>query len=190
MAKTSKSKFAVLGILTIKPSSGYDIKKFTENNLGHFWSESYGNLYSLLKRMLDQGLVTKKTERQDGKPDRIEYSITGKGESEFEEWLTMPFEPEVIRSELLLKVFFGGRMPTDRLEKHLVTYRHQQQALDSELARVEMALDELKNDPNYPYWMMTLRRGRILCEARIRWVDESLSMMKGKHPDHEPEEVQ
>ena len=178
MARGSKSKYAVLGILTIEPSSGYDLKKFTENNLSHFWSESYGNLYTLLKRLLEQKLVTKRTQRQKGKPDRIVYSITKKGQEEFEQWLAQPSEQESLRSELLLKLFFGHRLPRKRVVAQLLAYRGQQQGLDTALAGVERSLDEQREDPNFPYWLMTLRRGRLVCQARLQWVDESLALLE------------
>lgn len=181
MAKNSKSRFAILGILTIEPSSGYDIKKFTESNLSHFWSESYGNLYTILKRLLDQGRVTRRTETREGKPDRIVYSITDEGRREFEQWLALPFEQETIRSELLLKLFFGSQLPREQVVGHLAAYRRQQQGVDSALAGVESVLEEQKEDPNFPFWKMTLRRGRLLCQARIRWVDESIDLMDEKN---------
>lgn len=177
MARGSKSKFAVLGILTIGPSSGYDLKKFTENNLSHFWSESYGNLYTLLKRMHEQRLVTRRAYKQEGKPDRIVYSITDKGREEFGRWLAEPFEPESIRSELLLKLFFGNHLPREQVVAQLIAYRRQQEGLDSALAGVERSLDRRKDDPNYPFWLMTLRRGRLVCQARLLWVDESLALL-------------
>jgi DNA-binding PadR family transcriptional regulator len=183
MARGSKSKYAVLGILTIAPSSGYDLKKFTENNLSHFWSESYGNLYTLLKRLLEQGLVTKQTQRQEGKPDRIVYSITDKGREEFEQWLALPAEPESIRSELLLKLFFGNRMPRERVTAHLLAFRRQQEGLDAALAGVERVLEAQRHHPDYPFWLMTLRRGRLVCQARLRWVDESLALLGDAGPD-------
>lgn len=189
MARRSKSKYAVLGILTIEPSSGYDLKKFTENNLSHFWSESYGNLYTLLKRLLEQGLVTKRTHGQEGKPDRIVYSITEKGREEFEQWLGQPFEPESIRSELLLKLFFGHHLPRERVVAHLIAYRRQQQALDSALAGVERLLDERSDDPSFPFWLMTLRRGRLVCQARLLWVDESLALLNGPNTPGEKQDA-
>ena len=49
--KKSKTRFAVLGILSYGPMSGYDIKKFYEQNVAGFWSESYGQIYPILKRL-------------------------------------------------------------------------------------------------------------------------------------------
>ncbi|MDH3629255.1 MAG: PadR family transcriptional regulator, partial [Acidobacteriota bacterium] len=48
MPDRSSSRYAVLGILTLEPMSGYDIKKFIETSVAHFWRESYGNIYPLL----------------------------------------------------------------------------------------------------------------------------------------------
>ena len=51
-------------------------------SIGHFWSESYGQIYPGLKRLAADGLVEKKTERQKGRPDRHLYSLTEEGREE------------------------------------------------------------------------------------------------------------
>jgi DNA-binding PadR family transcriptional regulator len=53
--KKGKTRFAVLGILSYGPMSGYDIKKFYEKNVAGFWSESYGQIYPILKRLAEEG---------------------------------------------------------------------------------------------------------------------------------------
>jgi hypothetical protein len=35
---------------------GYDIKKEVEERLSHFWSESYGHIYPMLRRLHDRDL--------------------------------------------------------------------------------------------------------------------------------------
>ena len=80
MARRSSSGSEVLlGLLTIQPMSGYDLGQVIRASVGHFWRESYGQIYPNLKRLAAEGLVSAKTERQKGKPDRRIYSITGKG---------------------------------------------------------------------------------------------------------------
>jgi PadR family transcriptional regulator AphA len=180
VARGSKSQWAILGVLTIKPSSGYDIKKYAEEVLGHFWKESYGNLYPVLKRMLEAGLVTSTTHRQPGKPDRIEYAITAQGEAAFQRWLAQPAEPEKIRSDLLLKLFFGRQLPPEVIRDHLERYQKQQQEIMHIFEAVERELDDLPPDPNLPYWMLTLRRGLLLTEARLKWADESLAALSSR----------
>ena len=62
---------ALLGLLSLGPMSGYDIRQLIPQSIGHFWSESYGQIYPGLKRLAAAGLVEKKTERKKGSPDRM-----------------------------------------------------------------------------------------------------------------------
>ena len=47
----NKSRFAVLGMLSMGLETGYQMKKHVEENLGHFWSESYGQIYPILGQL-------------------------------------------------------------------------------------------------------------------------------------------
>ena len=58
---------ALLGLLSLGPMSGYDIRQLIPRSIGHFWSESYGQIYPGLKRLSAAGFVEKKTERQKRK---------------------------------------------------------------------------------------------------------------------------
>ena len=62
--KEKRSKYAILGILSLGSMSGYDIKKMFEKSIGNFWSESYGQIYPLLKALVDEGFATSSIERQ------------------------------------------------------------------------------------------------------------------------------
>jgi hypothetical protein len=43
--RATTSRYALLGMLSLGPGSGYDLKKRIEGSLAHFWSESYGQIY-------------------------------------------------------------------------------------------------------------------------------------------------
>jgi DNA-binding PadR family transcriptional regulator len=71
MAKRSSSSMEVLlGLLAIDSMSGYDLGLTIRSSVGHFWNESYGQIYPNLKKLAADGFVTAKMERQKGKPDR------------------------------------------------------------------------------------------------------------------------
>jgi hypothetical protein len=57
------SRYAVLGMLSMGLKTGYAMKKHVERNLGHFWSESYGQIYPVLRQLVADGLATCKEER-------------------------------------------------------------------------------------------------------------------------------
>ncbi len=54
--KTTTSD-ALLGMLTMGATSGYELKQRIERSIGNFWSESYGQIYPTLKRLEREGLV-------------------------------------------------------------------------------------------------------------------------------------
>ena len=42
MPRVNRTRFAILGMLTSGPRSGYDLKKDFEEQISNFWSESLG----------------------------------------------------------------------------------------------------------------------------------------------------
>lgn len=85
--KDRKSKYAILGMLSIEPMSGYDIKKEIQESISYFWTESYGQIYPVLKSLVAEKLVTKTVQKGVGKPDRHVYSLTERGRKELQTWL-------------------------------------------------------------------------------------------------------
>ena len=66
MAKQS-TDFALLGLLSIEPMSGYDIRQNFQESLNFFWNESYGQIYPALKRLLARGFITAAPGGQNGR---------------------------------------------------------------------------------------------------------------------------
>jgi PadR family transcriptional regulator AphA len=56
-AKETTTMESLLGVLSLRPMSGYEIRQFMERSTSNFWSESFGQIYPALKRMLAEGLV-------------------------------------------------------------------------------------------------------------------------------------
>ncbi|MCB8978263.1 MAG: PadR family transcriptional regulator [Ardenticatenaceae bacterium] len=88
-----KLEHYILGLLTINPSTGYDIKKHLDTE-GRFARRRapLSQIYTTLKRMLENGLVTFEEERRDGKPDLKIYSFTAQGEQFLIDFLHSPIE--------------------------------------------------------------------------------------------------
>lgn len=176
MARSNKTEFVILGLLSKEPMTGYDMKSFISRPLGFFWAVSYGQLYPTLKKLHAAGNVTRVVKTAKSKPDRHVYSLTAKGKRKLLDWLARTPEPEPIRNELLLKLFFGELVPQSAHAGHLKTY------LDEHEQRLEIfggieknVLDPLKNDPGYPLWVATLRYGIHIARARVRWCKETLA---------------
>ncbi len=179
MARRNTTKYAVLGVLSIGPMSGYDAKKLIGESIGHAWSESYGQLYPALRSLVREGLATVDIEEQEGRPDRKVYTITEAGLEELRRWVASPLEPEPMRNELVLRIFFGRHASTARLIQMVEMVREERaRALEEFEAAEEEAPPEDRESPDFPYWTMSLRFGILVSEARLRWCDETLATLR------------
>ncbi len=179
MGRENKSKYAVLGVLSLGPMSGYDVKKTIEMSLGNFWSESYGQIYPILKDLVAEGLATSETEAPPVGPSRRVYTITAAGHGELRRWLERPPEHSVGRIEILLKLFFGWQVPPGESRKKLDEYRQLQQDLLTHYDGIEQRIRADESDhPGLPYWLMTISYGRHVTRALIAWCDESLATLE------------
>lgn len=176
MAKrTSSSKEILLGLLTVQPMSGYDLGQVIRDSVKHFWNESYGQIYPNLKKLASEGLVSSKTEKQKGKPDRSIYSITPQGRKHLAKWLAVEPQAEIARNEFLLKLFFGAQASTEIL---IGFVERMAQREDAHLRNFEKIYEELgkqRQYPGTPYWKMAARFGQMELEAHQRWAQETLA---------------
>ena len=174
--REGKSKYAILGMLSIEPMSGYDIKKEVEKSISNFWSESYGQIYPVLRNLIAEKLVTKTVEREAGKPDRHVYALTAKGRKELRRWLHEAFAPKIQRNEFLLKLFFGEEIPPKANIAHVEQYRELQRGLLQKYRAVEKEITrQYPDNSNLPYWLMTVRHGQHVTRGLLQWCDNTLA---------------
>lgn len=179
MPKQNKTKYALLGVLSLKPGSGYDIKKFCDFSISHFWNENYGNIYPVLKQLEDEQLATRTTEYHEGRPPRNVYFITEKGKRELDAWLQLPVENSPVRSELLLKLFFGRDIPVANLVDKLEKTRDRMRAILEEYALVEDFLrKEYEDQKGLHLWLATISYGAHNARATIDWCDETIKSLQ------------
>lgn len=183
--RESKTRYAVLGALSLQPMSGYQIKEVLGRSIGHFWNEGYGQIYPTLKQLAAAALVTGRVEAGEGRPDRHVYTLTDTGWSQLREWLARPVESHRPgRSELLLKLFFGRHAPAATNIDHLQRYRAQLAGLIAHYEAIEVELAAQAHDPDQPYWLTTLRHGLHVSRASVAWCDESITRLSAveRHP--------
>jgi DNA-binding PadR family transcriptional regulator len=169
------SRYAVLGMLSIRPMSGYDIKQAIGESIVHFWDESYGRIYPTLKRLAAEGLARRKTERQAGRPDRQVYSLTSPGRQVLERWLALPIREQKPRNELLLKLFFGRHLPGPEGVRLVEHYRQEQVQFLAACRSLEREVKaQTPRHPDQPYWLITIHFGQHRSRAAVEWCDETL----------------
>lgn len=171
----NKSMYAILGILSLSPSTGYDIKKYSDKVLSGFWNENFGHIYPTLKRMLKDGVIEIVCKEKNEK--KIQYGITEKGKQEFETWLLEETIQQPIRSEFMLKLLFSSSQPRQNVTRMLENYKElHQKNMEKYLGMqkdLEQGIQEISKE-RVCFIKAVLRSGIISSEAVIRWCNETI----------------
>jgi DNA-binding PadR family transcriptional regulator len=112
MDRLSGTALATLGLLALRPRSGYEIKQTIDRTTRFFWNASYGQIYPELRRLAADGLIEGEAAPRGGRA-RTVYSLTAAGRRRLEQWLVEPAFRVDIRDEGLLKLFFADLLPAE-----------------------------------------------------------------------------
>lgn len=170
---------SLLGVLSLGPMSGYEMRQFMEQSTANFWTESFGQIYPALKAMVAEGLAEVVSQEGEGPTAKKVYGITEAGRERLREWLGVPTRKQVLRHELLLKVFFG-----DQVERGVVAeqvkreHRRHEEALAGYTAKLVMLERECAGHPGLPFWRMTLRYGMAEARMVMGWCEETLAELE------------
>jgi PadR family transcriptional regulator AphA len=185
MAQINTTQYALLGMLSFMPMSGYDLKKFIDQSISFFWSENYGHIYPVLKKLEKEKLVTKKVEHNEGKPSKNVYSITQEGLRVLTKWLAAPVQKEIHRLEILLKLFFGYWAEIDSMIEKVSVQKQAAQKILEQLEEIEAhihehkhAHKEFKDKP--PYGLLCLNFGKHYYNSVVTWCDETLAALQAE----------
>jgi DNA-binding PadR family transcriptional regulator len=173
MARTNKTKFAILGLVALRPMSGYDIKRHLDATVGHFWTENFGHLYPVLHRLTKQKLLEVEHSESEGGRPRHAYRITAAGREHLDAWLREAPEPFSPRNELLLQLFFGKELGPRFLGEKLEAERQRQEALLARLTALEERIRSEASPAEAASWLLTLSYGQAMARALIGWCERA-----------------
>ena len=164
------TSYAVLGLISFGEASGYDLKRFADKSIGYFfWSPASSQIYAELRRLNSLGYVREREVAQERRPDKRLYRITVDGEQALRRWVeSAEVTPDVRKSLLLLKLFFGKLTAPDRLVAQLKEHRRQIQENLAEFEEIERRIAD-SEEHFFPY--MTLKSGIAHTHASLQWLD-------------------
>jgi PadR family transcriptional regulator AphA len=179
--RENRTRWVVLGMLTAQPMTGYGLRKAIEGSVGHFWQESYGQLYPTLRALVAEGLVGARATR--GGPGRggAVYEVTARGRVALAGWLALPPVLEPQRNELLLKVFFAGAVPGEVTARNLDAVASALRAQRGELEGISAkiaALPARGRHPDAPFWCLTLDFGLEFTRMALAWLERAQAVLR------------
>ena len=116
-ARTTTS-YAVLGLLSVRRWTTYELAKQVQRSLNWFWPRAERKLYDEPKALVAAGLA-RATKQYTGQRASTVYEITDEGRAALAAWLDEPSAPRQLEFEAMLKVFFADAGALDQLERTL-----------------------------------------------------------------------
>lgn len=113
-SRLTTSSYAVLGLLAIRPWSGYELTQQATRSLRFAWPKSERLLYAEPKKLVEHGLATA-FEESAGQRHRTVYTITADGRSALTAWMATSPQPPVLEAEALLRLLFAENGSVDDL---------------------------------------------------------------------------
>ena len=139
-AKLTSTSFAILGLLSVRSWTTYELAQQIRRSLSWFWPRAERKLYDEPKRLVAQGLATA-AEEYTGRRRRTVYEITPAGHAELGRWLDEPAAARACEFEGMVKVFFADAGDLEQLTANLVR-------IEAEARERIDALAELADQPS------------------------------------------
>ena len=167
---------SLLGYLDLGPMTGWDLDQWVRGSIGNFWNVTRSQIYRELRTLTEGGYIKAGT---TGQRERVPYTITKKGRAAFRAWIAKPPPPDVIRSRLLLTVFFADHLAPGRLREIIETERERH---TTDLERFLALEEQLVGDPSQRFPLATLRYGIRYERVTLEWLDELEALLDQEGP--------
>lgn len=177
---------AILGFLDYAPMSGYDLKKYFDQSVSHFWTATQSHIYKALENLEKDGMVESQVIQQEGKPNRKQYQITKEGRAELHRWVSTPLPIESPRQAWLIQVFFAHNATNEEIAS---LFEKRIEELNGYLSQCQVAQANI--DESYKQvgikrlrdlWQLTLDNGMSYYENEIAWLEKQLPLIRKLPP--------
>ncbi len=175
-------KHAILGFLSFKSLTGYNLKKAFDHSVRHFWPANQSQIYRTLASLNEEGLVDMEVIEREERLDMKVYHITEAGQEELHRWLSTPLQPQDYREPFLIQVYFGGKLSDDEFVDLL---QHEIHAMEERLAIYDsiykMYREKIKTseDPRSLFLSVaTLEYGILSNRVSLEWLKSILERIK------------
>ena len=184
-------RYAILGYLSTGPGTGWDISRQFDTGLGWFWTARHSQIYPELKKMTEDGLVTRDSETVGESLERFAYSITDRGSAVLAEFTSAAPVYPPNRDAERLQFIFSDDTP-EALRAHLEAHRERHTRRRTQLLEILDALRDQTHErinlrvANRPAEGTSLTlglrelayRGELQrAELEITWADDALAWL-------------
>jgi DNA-binding PadR family transcriptional regulator len=173
--------YALLGALATKSRTGYELAQHMRRPIAFMWSAPHSQIYPELNRLAQLGLIEGTVIPGRGPRDTKRYSITTAGLQALAAWTDSPLDPEVPRSEVMLRVRSLWLTSPERALTFTATQRRQWREVLGRLTaeRARFAPDDVVSVDHPEFFAFaTLQYGLERTAAAVAWADWLLDQLE------------
>jgi DNA-binding PadR family transcriptional regulator len=171
-------RYAVLGLLARRPSTGYELTQTFDRSLRTSWYARHSQIYPELAKLEAANLVELVGQGARGSKT---YAITEAGRAELRQWLVEAEPDRSQRSESGLRLFLTPLLdPTDRQ----ATYERDLAHVTQELAALEKVRAEVRTAPEPEAFAPQVELGIRINTVLRDWLREQIQA-SADNADHE-----
>jgi DNA-binding PadR family transcriptional regulator len=174
-------QYALLGVVSKNPEGvhGYALKRQCERVLGTFWQLNFGEVYRILDRLAEEGLIEQVLGEVDSA--RKVYRITQRGRRSLDDFILMPptDAPRPMRQELAVKLLFAA---PERLPDMLRLIDVQRKAYMEQLHRLATQRRKVQRLPIDGFVTGLLVDGAELhVRSELAWLDDVAQKLQERY---------
>jgi PadR family transcriptional regulator, regulatory protein AphA len=114
--------YAVLGMLAVRPWTGYELTQQLRRSLDYCWPKAASVLYDEQRRLVRHGLATATPDASGGR-SRTRYEITEAGRAALRTWLASPPDDPKLELEVMLRLLYADQGEADDLLRSVEAFR-------------------------------------------------------------------
>lgn len=185
-------RYAVLGVLSSMPMTGYDMVRYFEESVGTLWPSSPAQTYQELRKMEADGLIAGNTAPRGRRAEKRIYELTDAGRQSLKLSTIEPYGYPNERDGFRLRFCYFELVPHDvareHLNAHIAHYKLQIEQLKARIEGIKQRRSALlqarlrrhppeAHDAIVAYRFHALEAHILLAQAEIAWAKRGLQLV-------------
>jgi PadR family transcriptional regulator AphA len=162
-------RHAVLGLLAVEPTTGYDLAQRFDKSLANAWHASHSQIYPELARLHDAGMVEIVGE---GPRRSRTWAVTPQGREELRRWMTESEPNRSQRNETAVRWFLLSVIPP---AEQRVALERELAFTEEEIERLQAVAERLDAAPRPQAFRSTVELGLRMNSVMREWLQEQLA---------------
>jgi PadR family transcriptional regulator, regulatory protein AphA len=167
-------EYAILGYLSWKPLTGYQLKKNFEESTIMYWSGNNNQIYKALVQLQNEGCVSNEVIHQESLPYKKIYTITQKGLDDLRNWVMLNPEVSEFKKSFLVQLAWSNQLSNEEILKLIDSYENEVKMkliIHNEKNRRGVSFPE-RNKREKFIWEMISENFISSCENELIWIEK------------------